>query len=63
MGVYDYIYVAQKRERYAFVNTVMNLTVPYDLGNLLTSPVAINFSRKTLLHGANQSVTFLTCVP
>jgi hypothetical protein len=35
----------------AVVNTVMNLRVPQEMGNILTSWVTISFSRQTVLHG------------
>jgi hypothetical protein len=42
----DWINVAQDRDRWwALMNAVMNLQVPYNAGNFLTS-----FTRKTLIH-------------
>jgi hypothetical protein len=35
------------------VNTVMNIWVPWKVGNFLTSWVTISFSRMTLLHGVH----------
>jgi len=38
---------------WALVNTVMNLRVPQEAGNFLTSRVTVIFLRKTLLHGGD----------
>jgi hypothetical protein len=35
----------------AFLNAVMNLRVPYNAGNFLTSLEPVSFSRRILLHG------------
>jgi hypothetical protein len=48
----DWIDLAQGRERWrALVKAVMNLRVPQNAGNFLTSCKPVSFSRKTLLHG------------
>ena len=36
------------------MNAVMNLRVPYNAGNFLTSWEAVNFSRRTLLRGVSK---------
>jgi hypothetical protein len=36
------------------VNAVMNLRVPYNAGNFLTSFKPVSFSRRTLLHGISK---------
>jgi hypothetical protein len=38
----------------ALVNAVMNLRVPINAGNLLTSFKPVSFSRRTLLHGVSK---------
>jgi len=40
----------------AFVNAVMNLRVPKNAGNFLTSLEPVSFSRRTLLHGVIEQV-------
>jgi hypothetical protein len=50
----DWIGLAQERDRWwALVNAVMNLWVPYNSGNFLTSCKPVSFSRRTLLYGVN----------
>jgi hypothetical protein len=36
------------------VNAVINLQVPQNAGNLLTSCTPVSFSRKNLLHGVSK---------
>ena len=50
----DLIDLAQGRDRWqAFVNVVMNLQVPYNVGNFLTSGEPVSVSRRTLLCGVS----------
>jgi hypothetical protein len=56
-GIY-WIDLAQDRDECRnLVNTVMNLRVPLNAENFLTSCKPVSFSRRTLLHGV--SVAYL----
>jgi len=52
----DWIKLAQDSDRWqALVNEVMNLWVPSNVRNLLTSCEPVGFSRRILLHGVSNT--------
>jgi len=55
-GSMDWIRLAQDRNRRwrAVVSAVMNLRVPKNAGNFLTSCKPVSFSRRTMLHGVSK---------
>ena len=53
-GCMDWIGLAQDRDRWrTLVSAVMNLRVPWNAGNFLTSCKSVSFSRGTLHHGVS----------
>jgi hypothetical protein len=50
-GGMDWIELAKKRDRW---RALVNLRVPQNAGNLLTSYKPVSFSRRTLLHGVSK---------
>ena len=54
-GYMDWIGLAQDRDRWwTLVSAVMNLWVPWNAGNFLTSCKPVSFSRRTLHHGVSK---------
>ena len=51
----DWIGLAQDRDRWrTLVSAVMNLQVPWNMGNFLTSCKSVSFSRRTVHHGVSK---------
>ena len=58
-GYMDWIALAQDRDRWwMLVSAVMNLRVPWNAGNFLTSCKPVSFSRRTLHHGVSKYMKF-----
>ena len=56
-GYMDWIGLTQDRDRWrTLVSAVMNLRVPWNAGNFLTSCKPVSFSRRTLHHGVSKEV-------
>jgi len=54
-GYMDWIGLAQDRDRWwMLVSAVMNLRVPWNAGNFLTSCKPVSFSRRTLHHAVSK---------
>ena len=59
-GYMDWIGLAQHRDSLrTLVSAVMNLRVPWNPGNFLTSCKPVSFSRRTLHHGVSNYVLYL----
>jgi len=56
-GYMDWIVLAQDRDRWrTLVSAVMNLRVPFNAGNFLTSCKPLSFSRRSLHHGVGKQL-------
>jgi hypothetical protein len=63
-GGMESIDLAHDRERWrAFVNEIMNLHVPLNAGNFLTSCKPVSFSRRTLLHAVSRRSKLNSVLP
>ena len=62
-GYMDWIGLAQDRDRWrTLVSAVMNLRVPWNAGNFLTSCKPVSFSRRNLRHGVNKYSYVFQCI-
>ena len=60
-GYTDWIGLAQDRDRWRkLVSVVMNLRVPWNSGNFLTSCRPVSFSRRTLHHAVSKYIDYLS---
>jgi len=58
-GYMDWIGLAQDRDRWrTLVSAVMNLRVPSNAGNFLTTCKPVSFSRRALYHGVSKCVNY-----
>ena len=63
-GYMDSIGLVQDRDRWrTLVSAVMNLRVPWNAGNFLTSCKPVSFSRRTLHHGISKWVRCSELIP
>ena len=61
-GYMDWIGLVQDRDRWqTLVSAVMNLPVPWNAGNFLTSCKPFSFSRMTLHHGVSKYYKTIIC--
>jgi len=63
-GYMDWIGMAQDRDRWlTLVSAVMNLRVPWNAGNFLTSCKPVSCSRRTLHHGVSKHIHQVSVCP
>ena len=61
-GCMDWIGLIQDRDRWrTLASAVMNLRVPWNAGNFLTSCKPVSFSRRTLHHGVSKYCWSVSC--